>query len=238
MTTTKAPTLLLSGIVGLVTLLCVAVGALGILDELSQDTRTTVRDLGAVRSIDLVADDGDVEIRATDRRQATLKVIEETGLFGGPDVNVSTAGGQVRLDSDCMALVFGNSCSVKWILNVPRGTTIRSRSDAGDVALTGVDGALGIDTGSGDIVARDVRSPRVRLHTGAGDVDLRLASAPRAVRTETGSGDVRVLAPGGPYAVTVETGSGDQDVDVPTDPGSSRTMRAQTGSGDVEILRP
>lgn len=250
MTSTKMPSLVVLGALAVFTFFTVAIGALALLDEVSQDKRTTTRSLGEVRSIDLVADEGDVEIRTAPGREATLRVVEEHGLFGGPDVNVSDANGRVRLDSDCFALVFGNSCSVKWILSVPRGTPIRTETGSGDVALYDVEGAVGIDTGSGDVEVRGASATTMRLdtssgdisgsgvrarelvaRTGSGDIELPGLAVPR-VALDTGSGDIEVRAASALDELIAETGSGDVVIAAP---GGPYAVSTETGSGDEDI---
>jgi hypothetical protein len=250
MTASRTPTLLALGVVAVVAFFSIVAGALAILDEVSQDEVTTTRSLGEVRSIDLSADDGDVEIRTTSSRTATLRIVEEHGLFGGPDVNVSDANGRIDLSSDCFALVFGNSCSVKWILTVPRGTPIRAQTGSGDVDLNDVEGAIGIETGSGDIDVRraasttlrldtnsgdikgaGVRARELTLRTGSGDIELPGLST-REATLDTGSGDIEVLAASAFDRLVAEAGSGDVTIAAP---GGPYAVSTETGSGDEDI---
>ena len=254
MTATKMPTLLALAAVAVVTFFSVVVGALALLDEVSQDERVTTRQLGDVRSIDLTSDEGDVELRTLPAgRPATLQVVEEHGLFGGPDVNVRDEGGRIQADSDCTAFVFGNSCSTRWILSVPRGTPVKVRTGSGDVELDGtvgttdirtgsgdvdVRGAEGssmkVDTGSGDITAAGVRVRDLDLRTGSGDVELPGLTA-ATVRLDASSGDIDVRAAAPLTSLTAETGSGDIALRVP---GGPYAVSTRTGSGDEDVRVP
>lgn len=254
MTASKMPTLLALGAVAVITFFSVVVGAAALLDEVSQDTRVSTHRLGAVTAIDLASDEGDVELRTVPAGQeATLRVVEEHGLFGGPDVNLRDEGGRIQADSDCTAFVFGNSCSTRWILGVPEGTPVKVRTGSGDVKLDGTIGTadlrtgsgdvdvrgaegetLTVDTGSGDITAGGVRVRALDLRTGSGDIELPGLSA-RTATLDTSSGDIEVRASSPLKALTAETGSGDIELGVP---GGPYAVSTSTGSGDENVSVP
>lgn len=149
--------------------------------------------------------------------------------------------------------------SVDADVRVPFGADVVVRLGAGEITVNALRGPLDVETGSGAIRADHLRSPRVRLQTGAGDVTAGAAFlAPESEwEVETGSGRLTLLLPEkGSVRITAESraGSLDLDPDLPLrdvrqsgdaasvdlratlGDGDAR-VRATTGAGDVELLR-
>jgi hypothetical protein len=215
----------------------VAVGwaALGLLDVASHQDRTTTETFAASRAITIDAGAEDVELVPGPPGRITVVTREKEGLFGGPDSTVERTPDGLRLSSDCNFNFLGE-CDIHQRVSVPPGTSVRVHTGSGDVDLEGLrTSRLFVDVGSGDVEGR-VAVPDVELHTGSGDVDLELPSPPRDLRAEVGSGDVDLRLPGVPYSVDAETGSGDVDIQVPQDPRSQHVLRLRAGSGDLIVV--
>jgi hypothetical protein len=109
-------------------------------------------------------------------------------------------------------------------------------TSSGDVNVRGLSGDTTLRTGSGDINAGNLATADVTADTASGDVGLDFRLAPRIIDASTASGDVDVSVPEGEaYRVEADSGSGDQNLNVKTDPASTRIIRAQTSSGDVSV---
>jgi hypothetical protein len=238
----------LVGMTAAVAVLLVGYGALLLLDLFAHAEERSTRVLPAVDAA-VLDTDGDVRVVAGDGRRTVLETIERTGLFGGPDVSVSTSGGMLRVRSRC-PLGPSVGCEARHVLHVPPGTRIRLDAHAGDVTVEGVTGTLDLATGSGEIRIVDAGRGEVRARTGSGDValagvradrlDVRTGSgeiagadvAARTAEVQTGSGDVRLGLAIPPLVLRGRTGSGEIWLEVPD---AVYQVRTETGSGDEDV---
>lgn len=95
---------------------------------------------------------------------------------------------------------------------------------------------LALQTGAGDISAKDLTGASISASTGAGDVDLRAAMPVELLSVKTGAGDVEVAVPHGTYKLQVDTGVGEERVEgVSHDPAAVASIAIQTGAGDVSL---
>jgi Putative adhesin len=223
---------------------------------LTRHTETHTRVLSATPTIEILGNNGDIEVIGSDRTDLRLTTKEQRSVFGRPRVDVAYRAGQLRLKGHCSAFELPGSdagCRVSFRLEVPRDASVRLmtqssdviaedlRHDAdlqassGDVAAFDVLGTLRLHTSSGDVHA-DSSSGDIDASTKSGDVDVR-ASNPVRVRAETSSGDVHVRVPDRTYAVGADTKSGDEHVEVREDDRAPRRLDARTSSGDVHIER-
>jgi len=122
---------------------------------------------------------------------------------------------------------FGNTYAYQDIrASVPAGLPVELDIGSGDVDVVGV-AALKVDTGSGDVKARDIKGP-VTAKAGSGDIVLERIGALKV--PSIGSGDFRARQVGGPAEVGV-IGSGDLEL---SDVGGAVKIDT-VGSGDVEV---
>jgi hypothetical protein len=105
---------------------------------------------------------------------------------------------------------------------------------AGEVEVLGTDATLNIDTGSGRVHLRDVRtSEDVIVDTGSGEVSgENLKSRMLAIDTGSGSIDLENVDA---QSVTMDTGSGEIDLDLA---GDVSTLTLESGSGDITVSFP
>ena len=105
---------------------------------------------------------------------------------------------------------------------------------SGEVEVLGSDATINIDTGSGRVHLRDVRtSEPVLVDTGSGEVageNLRAGS----LAIDTGSGSIN-LENLDAKSVTMDTGSGEIDLDLA---GDVSTLVVESGSGDITVSFP
>ena len=194
----------------------------------------------AVTDLTFAGGSSDVEVRGG-APAGTVHV--ERHLSWGPGASRPTpketwSGSALTIAADCDGS-FLSSCSVDYVVTVPRATDVAVDIGSGDIVLTGSLGAVTLKSGSGDIETANLAAEQVTAEAGSGDIDVELATLASPVSVRTGSGDVSVRLPqDAVYAVATETGSGDTEVSVPTNPDSTSTLRVRTGSGDIAVDRP
>jgi DUF4097 and DUF4098 domain-containing protein YvlB len=148
-----------------------------------------------------------------------------------------------------------DGCSADFTIEAPAGVSVQAKTQAGDVKITDISGALDIANSAGDIrVTNAIGEVRITgdsgqisgtgLHshtltakTDSGDIELAFTDAPQTVDATTQSGDVTVTVPHttGDYRVQADTNSGRRTVSVGVNSSSSRSITARTDAGDVTI---
>jgi hypothetical protein len=219
-----------------VALLIFAGGAAWVLSWATHHTDTRTRVLPAGAAIDVSSRNSDVEVVGSDRSDVRLVSKARRAVFGRPHLHVSYADGRLRLDADCSgAQLFGNDCTTKFVLEVPRAMALRLVASAADVHATDVGGQLRVSVSSGDIhIAAPSRD--IVARSSSGDIDVVATDAENVTAVAT-SGDVHVSVPDRTYAVHTRSTSGDRHLDVREDPRSPRHLDAETTSGDVDLAR-
>jgi len=107
-------------------------------------------------------------------------------------------------------------------IKLPRYAEIESASaENGDIDVTGIEGAVKVSSGSGDL--RFTQVGPLTANTGSGDVHADQITGP--ARVSTGSGDISLSHAG---SLDVKAGSGDISLNE-----IKSTVKIQTGSGDV-----
>ena len=122
----------------------------------------------------------------------------------------------------------GANLHVDLTVHVPKGLTVSIENKVGKIDASGVDSALNLKSGSGDIQAKD-GSGSLSADTGSGDVTVDTQSG--AVTLHSGSGDLEMRHQKG-GDVLVKTGSGDVKLE-----DIAGTVSGGTGSGDVEVRK-
>ncbi|MGH7630710.1 MAG: DUF4097 family beta strand repeat-containing protein [Gemmatimonadales bacterium] len=118
---------------------------------------------------------------------------------------------------------------------------LRIEAAAAPVTVAGGKGDLPVSTASGDVTATDVESPRLRTHTGSGDVVSIVAPPSTSARLdiETGSGDIESDFPlaatrSGRHHLTGTIGDGRGRVSVGTGSGGVRLLRAKRAQASAQ----
>jgi hypothetical protein len=172
-----------------------------------------------------------------------------------PVVDERWDGRTLRVTGDCSGwFSIGPGCGVDYTLRVPEGVSVQARTSTGDISVlniggelhlttstgdvrvTGGAGALQLRTSTGDITATDVAAPTIDASTSTGDIQLRLAAAPRTVAAEASTGDIRILVPDGDdYRVDADASTGDVRVSVQLNDSAGRSIFARASTGDIGI---
>jgi hypothetical protein len=229
-----------------------AFGATKAIALVTQHTDTRTHVVAAAPTIVVDVETGDVRIAATDRDDVRLTSKEKRSAWGGGHVEVSGDGARLHLGDRCDKVpVVDAPCSVSYVLEVPRRTTVRVAAGTGDLHAEDLEGGTDLRSGTGDLHVEGVRGPlrlradtgdvhveapaaEVSVQTGTGDVEV-VASQPRSIEVQTGTGDIDIVVPNTTYAVDAQSDSGDDHVGVDRDDASPRRVKARTGTGDVHV---
>jgi hypothetical protein len=218
----------------------------------TEHTDTQTRVVAAAPTIVVGVETGDVRVTASDRADVRLTTKEKRSAWGGGHVEVSGDGARLHLGDRCDKVpVVDAPCSVSYVLEVPRNTSVRVIAGTGDLRAEDLGGSADLRSGTGDLHVEGVRgalhlkadtgdvdvegpAPEISVETGTGDVAI-VASRPRSIEALTGTGDVNIVVPDTTYAVDVQSDSGDDHVGVHRDDASPRRLQVHSGTGDVHV---
>ena len=198
-------------------------------------------------------DSGDLTVRAGPAgRVSEQRVLTWTARE--PVVTESFAGGTLTITARCPS-PGQQTCGADLTLSVPPGAALQAQLPSGDVAVSGLRGAVSLAAGggdvrlsrlsgplrlrsdSGDIVGEALASAQVDAKDNDGDVSLAFAAVPARVSATSDAGDVSVDVPrwAGGYRVQAATSAGDRTVSVRPDPASTHAIIATSDAGDVAV---
>jgi hypothetical protein len=179
---------------------------------------------------------GDTQIEGTDA--TTVSVTERLTYTGNPPQTSHTInGGRVTLGYTCASGIIGvNSCSVTYVVHVPRRIAVQVDDEVGSTTLSGLAGQLTLNSSTGNIDATELTSGAVTARASAGTITLQFTAPPTTVDARADVGSVRVQLPAG-TAYAVDTGSevGGVKVTVQRDPGSTHRVTAHSQVGSVTV---
>lgn len=210
--------------------------ALGVGWLLTLHGRTTTYSVStAVTRVELRVASGQAVIVGTSG-QAVRVIRSDRFAFGhAARERRSIAGGVLRISSACPRIVLG-SCSASYELAVPETVAVSVQTTRGDVQVTGFRGAAAVQTRSGSIDVEAYCGFTLEATSGAGNVHISAACAPRRLDLRTGSGDAIALVPPGRYRVSATAGSGRERVaGLVSDPRAPLSIDAHSGSGSVAV---
>jgi hypothetical protein len=115
--------------------------------------------------------------------------------------------------------------------------SVRAHSSGGSVTVDSSSGSVDLDSSGGGIVGTGLRGD-ARAESSGGSVRLVFDAPPSSVQASSSGGKVEVLLPRveGGYRVNASSSGGDQQVDVPTDPASTRQIEVHSSGGDARVL--
>ncbi len=116
--------------------------------------------------------------------------------------------------------------SISYEITTPADSKLHSHTGSGEQNISGLQGPIEVEAGSGDLKIDDIGSA-VQADTGSGDATIRQVKGD--LRIKTGSGSIRAVDIAG--GLDAHTGSGSVELEQ-TAPGS---VRVSTGSGDIEL---
>jgi hypothetical protein len=179
-------------------------------------------------SIDLGA--GNLEVVASDAAPVSVAAV----IQGGKNrLRQELRSGTLALSVDCVE----SPCSADVQVRVPAAAPLSAKTGSADIEVVGARASAELETGSGNITARELGAAEVDARSGSGDVELVALVPPRRVHVRTGSGNVTLRVPeGGAYRLDIARGSGEERVrGIARDASAERAIAVETGSGDVDI---
>ena len=170
-----------------------------------------------VSSLDARISSGSLEVIGTDDPNITIEVTTRGGLRG-PKHSERVVGDQLELRSSCPLHLLTPSCSVDYVVRLPRNLDIVAHGNGSNITITSVAGS-------------------VDASSNGGALDLRFAEAPYFVRGRSNGGRVAVELPRGDefYRVDADSNGGKAKVEVRTDPASERQIDLHANGGQVEV---
>lgn len=194
---------------------------------------------------------GSVTIVAADTDEISVRADISEGLRSTGERR-AIVDGVLELRATCPA-IGSMFCSVDYEVRLPRDVPITVHADNGRIEVTGseaavrldgdngtlelsdLSGPLDVSTDNGRVEGRGLRSERVRADSDNGRVVLEFATAPSHVEATTDNGSVEVVVPddGEAYQVTINTDNGSENLDVRTDPASTRMLILDSDNGSV-----
>jgi DUF4097 and DUF4098 domain-containing protein YvlB len=178
---------------------------------------------------------GDTQIEGTD--DATVSVTEQLRYTGNPpQTSYPITGSQLTLSYTCPGILDVNTCSVTYVVKVPRRLAVQVDNKVGVVTLTGLTGQLTLTSSTGNIDATGLTSGDVAARASAGMITLGFTAPPTTVDAQAQVGSITVRLPAGAaYAVDAGSQVGIADVTVQQDPASAHRVRAHSQVGSVSV---
>lgn len=197
----------------------------------TENTYTVTEPVTSLKINNLV---GSIQVEGAD--VTTISVTEKLTYTGSaPKTNHSVSDRRLTLSYTCPSGI-NVSCSVSYLVKVPRRIAVQIDDNVGAVTLTGLAGQLTVTSGAGNIDATDLASDVVTARSNAGTITLAFATPPTTVSAQAQVGSVTVQLPvGTAYAVDAGSQVGAVDVTVQGDPGSAHRVTAHSQVGLVTV---
>lgn len=165
------------------------------------------------------------------RGQAVLQWKGKNGKR--PQLRQSVTDGVLTLSKDCS----GGGCGpIDITLTVPRDVSVQAATSDGDIAVTGVTGALDLLSHNGDIEASRLGSANSSFQTTNGNIDVSFTGAPTRISARTTQGNVSIGTDGRTvYYDSVSTTHGTTALNNPHDRRAVDEIDVTTTDGNVTI---
>ena len=154
-----------------------------------------------------------------------------------PNATHTVTNGTLQLvDDGCEG---GDSCYVDYTVQVPAATAVTVKTNAGVIDISGMAGALNLNTAAGKVTGTDLTSTDVVAASDTGQVQLTFTIPPNNVDARTSAGEVVITVPAGTsYAVDAQTTVGTHQVTVTEDSGSPHKILARATTGRAVVQNP
>ena len=185
--------------------------------DILADGQTDEGDALCFGSIDLSANSGDVEFRASATGSVSLHTISGDITVGG----VKNVPILARATTGNISVI---GCEV---------TACALELSTGDVTLAGInfvgEGVLSVDVSSGDVSLQNVRAQRVAIKTTTGEIEMKAVTAAGELRAESTTGDIKLVRSDA-GSLYLKTTTGDVEAELIT----GKSFNVETASGDKE----
>jgi hypothetical protein len=210
----------------------------------------------SISSVTIDDNSGSVTVERAHGSNTTVETSGSRGIARPTDEEHVTRGVLV-IRSSCHPNIF-NYCNRNYDLYLPAEVSLSVDTGAGNIAVTGINGALALSTGQGNVTVTDARGTiravsgqgnvtgvalRVQsasFDSGQGNVSLSFITPIKRVKASSGQGNVSIQLPHGPdsYHVYVVSGQGSARNNVSESSKSQREIRASSSQGDVIVRYP
>jgi hypothetical protein len=199
------------------------------------DTRTVSVAADSVRTVDLQAPPGQLNIVAAQTSRVTLSgPVHWTGRYAVLVTGPRLADGVLHLGYRCAT---HSPCTGRLRLVVPQHCGIVLRQPSGHVIATGLAGPLRISARSVDISATGLRSPSLAASITSGHLSAWFVSPPGRVGLTLVSAQATMHLPATvPYRVSQQVTSGYVHAGVPQASDADRSISVRIDSGELELL--
>jgi len=150
-----------------------------------------------------------------------------------PTVTHTVSGSTLTLGYLCPSQLV---CSVSYMLQVPRGVTVRAGTQAGSVTLTSLAGPVTAQTDAGLITADGLTSSTAVLKSNAGGIVATFTAAPGSLHASTNIGAITLNVPGSAsYKIDTHTYVGSSTITVRKSATSPHAITASSDLGSITI---
>jgi hypothetical protein len=179
----------------------------------------------------LIVNDGTGEVSITGGATNTVSIVARIVYTGSrPSVSRSISGRTLTLGYSCA------DCGVRFQITVPRSMNVTANTQAGQVSLAGLAGALDVKTGVGAIEGSDLSAATARFQAGTGLDAVTYTAPPRQLSATSQTGTVTVRVPSSvSYRVTADSQLGVVNVSVPRAASSGHVISASSITGVVTV---
>ncbi|HVX44154.1 MAG TPA: DUF4097 family beta strand repeat-containing protein [Mycobacteriales bacterium] len=200
-----------------------------------------------IRQIDVSSTNGRIVLEPATGSAVTVERTINESLRSAP-TSTQVRGGTLQLSGRCGSFLFG-SCSVTYVVQVPKDVAVTAwvangrisasglrgkaelSTSSGSIDAADIHGSLQAETSSGSIHATAIEGAEITLRTGSGSIHGDRLDAPR-VTAETGSGGIDLGTTSAPNLLKANTGSGHATVQVPVGPAYDVDT---DGAGNAEV---
>jgi hypothetical protein len=196
-------------------------------------------------------DIGDVSIRPTTASGAVSIVAEAQWVAKKPSVKFSQTGTTLYVTADCVEEDI--ACRVDLSMTVPPQVALDIRGEESNIDVTGLDGAVTLNTAVGDIelddmggkltltvgdgriVGGDLMSRDVTSITAEGSNTLEFVGGADNVNVTSTSGNVKLTVPPTSYRIDTASAAGEVDVDALASTTATKQIKVRSDKGNISI---
>jgi hypothetical protein len=185
-----------------------------------------------VSTVVIISHVGDITV--TGGSGSSTSVTQQATYSKTPPVTTRTISGKtLTVTYTCPSQVV---CAVAYVVQVPRGVTVRAQASAGAVGLSGLAGNVTATANVGFIDATGLSGSSVSLTTDGGGINASFIAAPATLQAVAHVGAINLHVPGTvSYKVSADARVGKADVGVRQSSSSGHVITATTDVGAIKI---
>jgi hypothetical protein len=185
-----------------------------------------------VSTVVVISHVGDITV--TGGSGSSTSVTQQATYSKTPPVTTRTISGKtLTVTYTCPSQVV---CAVAYVVQVPRGVSVRAQASAGAVRLSGLAGNVTATAKVGFIDATGLSGSSVSLTTDGGGINASFTAAPATLQAIAHIGAINLHVPGTvSYKVSADARVGKADVGVRQDSSSGHVITATTDVGAINV---